>query len=240
MTGQQEALSNEETKLTDILRQGLELEIFTASESIYLYEIISKNSAVLTEKHYGDLFGSLQACLARQLILSIVKIYEPPNNRHPIRSLPTALELIQENRNTLKIHYRDELEHKLLKLGCDQDTLKNLCEPQLTEKVVQMLKHQCPSKEALDALKSQRDKRIAHNEAINETKLRQVCWGEPEDLLEKAKMMMGILGNHYLGLIYEENGDYHQSYDARKAARSLSRLFNEAGISLDHYSSDIQ
>jgi AbiU2 len=222
-------MSDIQEQLKDILGNGVGLDIFVAEEAIYLYEVIGNHKDALTQKKYDHLFGVFQSVLASRLILSINKIYEKVG-RYPTRSIPAALSLLEQHCENFKIQDRDGLEQKLAELGFDRESLRELCEPQLTQMVIKYLKKGCPSQDDLNALKTHRDKRIAHNEAINDDKLPEILWGEPEKLLEYAKHVMGILGNHYLGSRYEIDGKYELSYDARQTGITLSRLLNEAGI----------
>lgn len=105
-----------------------------------------------------------------------------------------------------------------------------MTDSELTTIVAKILNDKMPSKDDMKAIKSIRDKRLAHDESIDESKISVIMWQELDNLVELAKSILGIIGNHYLGSLYEINGKYTLSEDALIESRSLVRLFRQAGI----------
>lgn len=83
--------------LKDIISKGVAIDIFKAEQAFALLNEIGKRSEVINRENFGHLFGNLQDILVEQIILAVNKIYEHPNRRYPIRSIPVALKILEEN-----------------------------------------------------------------------------------------------------------------------------------------------
>ncbi|MEH2339076.1 AbiU2 domain-containing protein [Nostoc sp.] len=218
-------------KLKDIVNQGVKIDIFDAEEAIKLYEVIGNYKEKLVKDNFDNLFGVFQIALIKNTILAINKIYEEPKNKYQLRSLPDAVKILKDNCNDLKIEYREQLEEKLTNWGFDKKCLISLSDSELTNIVAEALSTKLPSQDEIKDIKDVRDKRVAHHEFIDETKISSIMWPHLEDLLERAKKIVGVIGNHYLGSFYENNdGEYVFSSEVSKTSRSLVRLFQKAGI----------
>lgn len=215
--------------LQDIVDNGIKIDLQAAGTAIALYETIGNYKTALADNNFEHLFGYIQILLVKDLIISVSKIFDP-NERFNLRSLYAAIKLINDNPHKLKIEYRFKLEEKLAIWGLDRKCLIAMTDSELTMTVVKMLNDKMPFKDDMEAIKNIRDKRLAHNESIDEAKISVVLWQELENLVELAKSVLGIIGNHYLGSLYEINGEYTLSEDALIESRSLVRLFRQAGI----------
>lgn len=148
-----------------------------------------------------------------------------------MRSLPAAIEILKYNCDQLKIEYREQLEEKLTNWGFDRKCLVSLSDSEFTNFVAEALSTKLPSKDEIKDIRDVRDKRVAHHEFIDETKISSIMWPHLEDLLARAKKIVGVIGNHYLGSFYEINdGEYVLSSNASTASISLVRLLKQANI----------
>lgn len=225
VSGQKKPLKEE---LNEIISQGVKWEIFAAEGAIKLYEEIGKHKDDLNRNGFDNLFVFLQNALLAQTILAVNKIYERPS-RLPSRSIPAALNLLQNHSKELHIERREQLEQKLALWKVEED-LKTKSDQEVTSIVVEQIGKILSAEDidsALKRLKTLRDKRIAHPESIDETELPQVLWGEIEKLLEVAKKVVGIMGSNYLNVDYELDGEYVLSYNAACIARALTRLLKK-------------
>lgn len=216
--------------LKDIVKQGVIIDILDAEEAIKLYEVIGKHRDALIKDNFDNLFGVLQSVLVKNTILAINKIYEIPKKKYPLRSLPAAIKILKDNYNEWKIEYREQLEEKLTDWGADKKCLISLSDSELTNIVAETLSTKLPSENEIKDIRDVRDKRVAHHELIDETEILSIMWPHVDDLLALAKEMVGVIGNHYLGELYEINGEYVLSYNASETSRSLVRLLKQAGI----------
>jgi len=90
-------------ELKDVISNGITLDIFNTEEAFALEEFIGVNADAVNEATYGAFFGDLLLILNRQLILSLARIYEAPNRRYSIRSIPVGLKILEDNADTLPI-----------------------------------------------------------------------------------------------------------------------------------------
>jgi hypothetical protein len=215
--------------LQDIVDNGIKFDLLAAETAILLYETIGNYQSELADKNFEHLFGTIQLLLAKDIVLSISKIFDY-NDRFSLRSLYAAIKIINNNSHELKIEYRIQLEEKLGIWGLDRKCLIAMTDSELTTIVAKVLNDKMPSKDDMKAIKNIRDKRLAHDESIDEAKISVIMWQELDNLVELAKSILGIIGNHYLGSLYEINGEYTLSEDALIESRSLVRLFRQAGI----------
>ncbi|MBD2510102.1 hypothetical protein H6G91_22865 [Nostoc muscorum FACHB-395] len=215
--------------LQDIVNNGIKFDLLAVETAILLYETIGNYQSELADKNFEHLFGNIQLLLAKDIVLSISKIFDN-NDRFSLRSLYAAIKIINNNSHELKIEYRIQLEEKLGIWGLDRKCLIAMTDSELTTLVGKMLNDKMPSKDDIKAIKNIRDKRLAHDECIDEAKISVILWQELDNLVELAKSILGIIGNHYLGSLYEINGEYTLSENALIESRSLVRLFKQAGI----------
>ena len=107
----------------------------------------------------------------------------------------------------------------------------SLSDSELTNIVAEALSIKLPSQDEIKDIKNIIDKLVAHHELLDETKISLIVWPHLEDLLARAKKIVGVIGNHYLGSFYEINdGEYVLSSNASITSCSLVRLLNKAGI----------
>lgn len=223
--------------LNDVIT-GVSGDIYKADQCISIIDQIADQSERLNYQGFGDLFGSLQGYLREHMILAITNIFERPNDRYPTISLPTAIQLLMENADTLAITEPVILRCDLVKLGVSADYLNGLEQPDITLLVARTLRDTMPNPETTEklanteaALRTARNKRIAHHEAISVEELPAATWGEIPPLLDVAKQSLGIIGSAYLSTAYTvDDGSYPLTGDAERAGRALNRLFREAGL----------
>lgn len=215
--------------LQDIVDSGIKFDLYAAETAMALYKTIGTYKSALAKDNFEHLFGSIQILLAKDIVLSVSKIFEK-SHRYNLKSLPAAIKIIQDNHHKLKIEYRVQLEDKLAIWGLERKCLIAMTDSELTTIVAKILSDKMPSKDDMKAIKDIRDKRLAHNEFIDEAKISVILWQELDNLVKLTKTILGIIGNHYLGSLYEINGEYTLSEDALIESRSLVRLFRQAGI----------
>lgn len=225
-----EIASNAKEYLNDIICKGVKWEIFEAEGATKLYEEIGKHQDDLNKNKFDDLFGFLQNALLAQTILAVNKIYERPG-KFPSRSIPAALNLLQDHSTSLKIEHREQLEDKLAGWGVEEN-LKTKSDQEVTKVTVEQIEKILLAENtdnALKDLKTLRNKRIAHPEFIDEKELPHVLWKEIDNLIEVAKKIVGIVGNHYLGVFYESpDGEYELSYNSLRLGDALSGLLKKS------------
>jgi hypothetical protein len=217
-------------ELEDIISNGIVLDIFETEQALALENLIGINAAAINEQKFGSLFGSLQVILAKCFILAVNRLYEKPNPRYQIRNIPEALKVLEKYVKEFDIKRRSIVIGKLEELGYDAGQLKKMSDVDLTLKIVKYFSENLPTQKTLNALKTIRDKAIAHREAIEVSGLKIPSYLKIDQLIDQAIKFVIIVGNGYLGINYEVDGRYFHTSGAKRASRSLRRLLVKARV----------
>jgi hypothetical protein len=225
-------------ELEDIISNGIVLDIFEAEQTLALENLIGINAVVINEYKFGSLFGSLQVILAKCFILAVTRLYERPNPRYRIRSIPEALKVLEKYDKAFSIKRKSIVIDKLEELGYDAEQLKRMSDVELRLKIVKYFSSNLPQpliseagmQKALNELKTIRDKAIAHREAIEVSGLKIPSYAKIDQLIDLAIKFVIIVGNGFLGINYEVDGRYLHTSNAKRASRSLRRLLVKADI----------
>lgn len=231
-------------ELEDIISNGIVPDIFEAEQALALESLIGINAAAINEQKFGSLFGSLQVILAKCFILAVTRLYEKyekPNPKYRIRSIPEALKVLEKYAKEFGIKRKAIVIGKLEESGYDVGQLQKMSDVDLTLKIVkhfsenlsQSLISEAGMPRALNALKTIRDKAIAHREAIEVSGLKIPSYAKIDQLIDLAIKFVIIVGNGYLGINYEVDGRYFHTSEAKRASRSLRRLLVKAGVLQD-------
>ena len=221
-------------ELKDIIFEGVALDIFRADQCISMLNAIGTSAKFLNNQGFGDVFGSMQGYLTEHVVLSITKIFEKPT-RYPIRSIPRALDILEKNSEIITITDHQTLINRLSKWE-NQISIDNKTDSELTILLVSILRQETPSVHTdtlmkMNALKTMRDKQIAHHEATAVENIEKVTWDEIDSILRFAKSTVGVIGKVYLELSYEsEDGEYHLTGRAKRSGIALNRLFKKANL----------
>ena len=227
------------SRLEDILSRGLIYDIYYLEEALSLEELIGREAAKLNAASFSALFGSLQQILRRALVLHAARLFERHNTRFQIRSIPAAIALLREQAEYLAIPQRLGMVKVLIAAGAKRDEIDSLAGPELTRFVAEFFDSKLRESHAdgvenarvLDALKTVRDKQVAHPESIEASQLPQATFAEIDQLLALAKIFQDAVGFGYLGIVYEPTGG---TFAARRSTTSLRRLLHQAGIEVDN------
>lgn len=214
--------------LRDIVFNGIEKDIYEAEEIFALMDVTNEDESITTinEGNFGNFFVINEMYLARQLVLCITKIYEKnsKNSRYPIRSVPAALDIMRNKASELEILNRLALERELEALGYAVSNLNSFSSENLINHIVshfEKQKSESSIESALQALKTARDKYLAHNEAIKrDAVLPKFTYDQLRELIETAKQFISVMCAVYGGNNYSIS-----SSDRTRAARCLKRLF---------------
>lgn len=228
-------------RLKDIISEGLAVDIFYAEEAFALDELVRHNAGKINEATFGAFFGSLQVILGRHLILSVSRLFEPEKkNQYKVRSIPAAIKILHQRAGELVIEQRLGLLQALPRLGLDPALVANAPDQDITALLSRHFDGAIPQvalkeaeglHKALDALKTLRDKVIAHPEAVKQDDLPKATLQEIRELVEFAKLFVSTIGFAYLSTVYaDDSGRYSLSSDAGRASRCLNRILQAAGV----------
>jgi len=218
---------------------GIISDICQADQAYALLSLIGQNAAKINAASFGGFFAPIQDVLVRDYILGITKLFDLPSKKYPTRSIPKTLDLLEKSPNELRISQKHQLLLSLSRAGVDFETLKQSSDSEITIILLNHYKSKLPSRETIDgfacetlhALKSKRDKVIAHNEGIDPANLPEVKWKATQELLSLAKSFTDVVCTGYLSYILAaENGEYFLTSDAQRPSRCLNRLLVTAGL----------
>jgi len=234
-------------KLKDIIQQGVAVDLFHADEVLSLDMFVGQHADAINKATFGEFFGRLQVILARNLILHVARIYEKPKEPtkrnptpFPIRSIPSAIKILKEHGDDLAVERKDGLIAALAKCGAPSDDMGKLSDQDLTNYLVSFFERRysgahpdgIANSRALEALKTLRDKVVAHPEAIRLKDIPKPLYQEIEDLVELAHAFVAAVGCGYLSILYgaADDGHYPMADDAKRSTTSLKRLLQTAGV----------
>lgn len=226
-------------KLEGIIRQGVAVDLFHADEALSLDMFVGQHADEINKATFGAFFGSLQIILTRNLILHVAKMYEKPSKRYPTRSIPSAIVILKDHGDDLVIEQRPGLVAALARRGALPGEMKKLSDRELTNYLVSFFEQRyskahpegVANSRALEALRTLRDKVVAHPEAIRLEDMPKPLYQEIEDLMELARAFVAAVGSGYLSFDYEaDDGHYFMADDAKRPTTSLKRLLQAADV----------
>lgn len=222
-------MSDYQEKLKDIICQGVAVDLHLADEALSLDWFVGQHADEINKATFGAFFGSLQDILVRNLILHLAKIFDTPK-RNPIRSIPSAIKILKANGDQLTVKYRPGLILALTRYGASLDEIEKLPDRELTGYLVSFFEQRCAAnEETLKAIKTMRDKVVAHHEAVRLEDILKPVYAEIEELLALAHAFISAVGSGYLNMTYEDD-DGHWSGDAKRTTTCLNRLLQTAGV----------
>lgn len=224
--------------LEDIIK-GIAVDLYHVEEAIFLDDFVGRNAGQINAATFGQFFGSLQIILGRFLILQAARIFEANNSRYLLRSIPSALAILQQYGVHLAVEQRPGLIRALSREGVLTEQLDGLSDSDLTLFVVDFFCRRMSESDpegfhnarSLMALKTIRDKTVAHPEAISFSELPKTTFEDIDRLVALARTFVGVVGFGYLSTAYmDDSGDHFMSSDAKRSTFCLRRLLQKAGI----------
>ena len=150
----------------------------------------------------------------------------------------STIALIDEQAEELPIAQRELLQRDLGNLGVKKEDMDGLSRPDMNRLAAKTFGGQLPDpgdnpdlQETLNALRTMRNKQIAHHEGVSAEEIPKTQWGKIPPLLDVPKRVIGSIGHAYLQTAYVYNdGAYSLTSDAERASLALRRLLNKAKI----------
>lgn len=227
----QNAAETKRAELEAMLAAGPMHDIFRADESRALVETIGTHSAAVNASTFTASFVALQTYAIDEFVLAITRLFDKAKKNYPLRSLPAIVDHVIANADALPVREPSFLDTAFTHLGAPLAGLG--ADSPSTLVAMGALRSMMPTPEtntALDALKAQRDKRLAHPENIAVESIPTTAWGPADELLRTAQLMLGALGG-LTSVVYVGNqGDYFLTSDAQRASVSTHRLLRKLGI----------
>lgn len=222
--------------LDKIVGWGIVHDIFDAEESRSIIVFIGEHAEAINTKAFGAFFGEMQRLLGHTLILAISRMYEREGKRYRLRSIPAAIKYLDAHAPELPVIDRTAIVRCLTKLGYKTPGGDSGCDPAMTRALASTLgaRHKVLQRAAGHAVKTTRDKVIAHHELVDAQALPKATYAQLDELLEFAKDVATVVGHAYTSIVYRpDSGEYSLTSDAERSTRSLRRLLIRAGVLSD-------
>lgn len=214
-----------------MVSNGVIGDIMIALQATYVFEAVGEHSDRVNKSTYLPVFATLQSYSADQFILAVNRLLERQTKRYPLQSVEGVLQFLLENAASLSPREPIFLEQALKRLGVWEDSLAEKGED-ATKKVAELLLNVLPHYEnhdALRALKTMRDKHIAHPERAVAEPI-PVSWNDARALLAIPIEALAVFGS-YMGTAYvDDQGRLFTEPDAQIPANATRRLMRALRI----------
>jgi hypothetical protein len=227
------SMTSIEESLQDQVNGILE-NVFAANEAYSLAFCIGQHADRVNKSGYGVAFRPVQEILSQHFVLSVTKLFEQPKVKYSTRSIPATVGILQSNASELTIRERFAMLSRFARIGGAAPRLQNLSDDEVTIAIIGYYNSLLPSKEVvtgfrawrtLHALKSRRDKVIAHNESPSDSLFPTTTWGEARVLVDLAKSFVDVVSTGYLGFVLtDDNGSFFTERDSRRSTQALDKL----------------
>jgi hypothetical protein len=231
------SFNNHNDALNELLFEGLLQELSRMERWWALAEEIARNADRINAEGFGNLFWNIQKSCYSQIEVTLAKVFEPVNNRYPIRSVPVALEILKDHAADLAFERKDFLLAKLAHWGISKDQLQDISGTQITREVHKYFSNKLALADlhaALESLKKSRDKFYAHNEAIDTSMLPTTSFSSALQLIRYVREFLEVVGSGYTSLSYDSqdewNGDWFHVSHGQEMADNLKLLLVRANI----------
>jgi hypothetical protein len=223
-------VTNPTQELKDIIKNGLVSDIMKMERAYFLHKAIGTNADILNTSEngsFGELFGAFQAAMESEAVLAVARVYDKPGKRHPTRCIRRALDLLEQNAESLpeivevyntKLHLETS--------GANREVIQSVSDGKavfipLYVPYMQGILDSDDTLAKVKRLRDLRDKRIAHNDAATFV---GPTWDALNDLIKQAQNFVGVVGWAFFSTVYINDNAYLLSSDAERPARALHRL----------------
>jgi hypothetical protein len=219
--------------IEDVVKEGIAKDIFRMEQAFELLKRIGERANDINNQRRGrhsKLFGIFQTALKTESILAAARVYDTPSTAYPTRCLRGVLQYLVNNNDDLpSIREPYQLQLSLQSMGAPTALLEIIenepkkFAPEFAAHISSLL--DSPLRvDALDKLKTVRDKAFAHNEQAS--RISGPTWESLQDLIHIAKKVVGVMGWAYFSTAYVINGQYILTDDARRPTYALDDLLD--------------
>ena len=219
--------------LDDLIVNGICKDIYKAETAYLMFEVIAEHATTINQRsngNYGSVFGTVQRSLQTELVMALGRVFDKRDDRNSTRCLDELLH------QTVKLKDRDikergQLERLLENRNAPQslfDCIKN--DPsEFPNLLCCYINNEIKNMEALDIIRSIRNirnKSFAHNDMVIKDKSIP-DWESIESILELAKFAVAAIGAAYLSTIYQGDGTFFLTKDAKRPSLGMKRLLKK-------------
>lgn len=224
---------NPNEQIRDIVCDGVGLNLIYIEEALSL----SRFANQIRAPRYDAFFLGLESMAIRTWVSQMAGMFEKPNPKYRIRSIPAAIEVLQSHSDTVSIPQRAHLIKVLDRFGVHH--VKDFSNKQLTDFVADFFKRQISkdypeginNANAIKSIKGIRDKIVAHPESVHISQLPQPTSLQIDRLIVFVKVFLRAIGTGYGNAFYEDDeGNHCATRHAKQATACLQQLLMMARI----------
>ncbi len=226
--------------LRNLLHGGLAEDIRQIEESLILLQEIRASANGINASELGPLFGRLELICGRHAVITTIRLFEPPDDRYPSRSIPTILNHMRFTADYLTIDNRGFILERLINFGHETGQFEGIPDQWITQLVRKEFHDRLPNanepelnelSRALDSLNRLKDKPVAHSEEVQSDDEWKANTREIRTLLDYATDFAITLGKGYLNQNYVIDKDTSIfQLDADRTMEIMKKLLIIAGI----------
>jgi hypothetical protein len=212
-------------ELKELLRRCVSDHIHRAHRAYQLAKVIGDHAWKINGEGFGELFHAVQLSLADEMVLSLTRLLESNDPKHPRHSIPAVLEYLEEHATSLQVVRRERLEQSIVSArpagtegGIPED------DEGLTREAVAALRRAMPIPKTYWI---RRDRKIAHAGATPVPQELQAEWDEAAELIRFAQSFAAVIGESYgAGFFEASDGTYMFTAAAEEASLQLLGFLN--------------
>jgi hypothetical protein len=215
-----------------IVREGPFADIFLALQAQHLFQAIGEHAPQVESSTYQPAFATFQTYASESFVLAVTRLLEPASQRHPLQSMPGVLAFLEQHADQIPVREPIFLQQSMERLG-EWQRLASITGPDLTRAAVDVLLGKMPrhqDSQALDALKTLRDKRIAHPERVAVESLPSTTWESALSLLNIPTEALAVCGAHTSEAYVDSEGRLFIVNDPKRAGFATVRALRELGV----------
>ncbi len=213
-----------------MVNAGPQTDLFFALQARQMFIVIGEHADAINASTFQPVFATLQAYASDSFVLAVNRLLEREKT-YPLQSIHGVLSFLRAHSSELPIREPAFLEQALTRLGYRAGAFGGGSEQ--TAAVAEALLERLPQASenvALDALKTLRDKRIAHPERVKAEFLPTTTWESAGTLLKIPTEALAVCGAYLSIAFVDSDGHSFAESDARVAAFSTHRLLRQSGI----------
>jgi hypothetical protein len=226
------ALSPRVRELRATVHEGPFADIFLALQARHVFQVIGEHAQRVETSTFQPAFSTYQSYASDSFILAVTRLLERPSGRYRLQSMPAVLEFLRKHAGQIPVREPIFLEQSMQRLGV-WSQVASLSGTTLTTAVVDVLLGRTPNpdeNEALNALKTLRDKRIAHPERVVVESLPTTTWNKADALQRVPIEALATCGAYLSEAFVDAQGDLFEGSNAKRAGFATSRALRELRI----------
>jgi hypothetical protein len=220
-------------ELQRIVRAGPFNDLFLALQARHLFQVIGEHADRINRSSFAPVFATYQLYALDEFVLATTRLLERESGRYELQSVHGALRFLAGNAAAIPLKQPAILQQSMERLGAWADRIGPLTGERqavaVAELLIERLPHHSENK-ALDALKSLRDKRIAHPERVDADSLPATTWPDADALLRIPTEALAVLGAYVSDGHVDVAGRLLMESDAGRAAFATLRSLRQLGI----------